>query len=100
MMQLVPSFFTVLVAFAPLPLPFLNALRQIEVEMDTEQAGIFRLHFELSQTAIGDWDVLQLDIFRPRVPIQIRVHLSLPLSETLINGYVKEARLDTQSQPG
>jgi hypothetical protein len=100
MMQLVPSYFTVRVDDVPLPLPFLNALRQIEVETDTEQAGIFRLRFELSQTAIGDWDVLQLDIFRPRVLIQIRVHLSLPLSETLINGYVNEARVEAQTQPG
>jgi hypothetical protein len=99
-MAFLPAFYTVLVAFAPLPPPLLEALRQIEVETSTEQAGIFRLHFELSQTALGDWDVLQVDIFRPLVPIQIRMSLGTGLSEPLINGYVREARLTNSSEPG
>jgi phage protein D len=88
------------VAFAPLPLRYLDALRQIEVETATEQAAIFRLRFELSQTAMGDWDVLQFDLFRPMVPVRISVHLGLGLRETLINGYVREARLDNRTEPG
>jgi hypothetical protein len=99
-MAFLPTFYTVLVAFAPLPPPYLDALRQIEVETSTERAGIFRLHFELSHTALGDWDALQVDIFRPLVPIQIRVSMGTGLSEPLINGYVKEARLNNRSEPG
>lgn len=99
-MGFLPNFYTVLVASVPLPFPFLSALRQIEVETSTETAGIFRLHFELSQTVFGDWDVLQFDIFRPLVPIQIRISLGNGLSEPLINGYIREARLNNRTEPG
>jgi hypothetical protein len=97
---LIPSLFTVKVAMAPLPLPFLIALKQIEVETSLEEASVFRLHFELSQTALGDWDVLQFDIFRPLVPVSISVMLGKFLPEVLINGYVHDASLDNRSQPG
>ena len=98
-MPLLPTFYTVQVAFAPLPYPFLSALTGIEIETSTEQAAIFRLRFALSKTPLGDWDVLQFDIFRPLVPIKISVFLgSRP--ETIINGYLNEAKLDNRSQPG
>ncbi len=98
-MPFLPTFYTVQVALAPLPYPFLSALKEIEIETSTERAAIFRLRFELSRTPLGDWDVLQFDLFRPLVPIRISVFLgSRP--ETLINGYCSEARLDSRSQPG
>lgn len=98
-MPLLPTFYTVQVAFAPLPYPFLSALTDIEIETSTEQAAIFRLRFALSKTPLGDWDVLQFDIFRPLVPIKVSVFLgSRP--ETIINGYLNEAKLDNRSQPG
>jgi hypothetical protein len=99
-MSFLPSFYTILVGFVPLPYPFLDALREIEVVTSTEQASTFTLRFDLSQTALGDWDVLQIDIFRPLVPIQIRVHLGFGLSEALINGYVRSARLQNRNEPG
>jgi hypothetical protein len=99
-MAILPSFFTIKVGFVPLPLPFLNALTSIEVETATEQASIFRLNFALSQTPFGDWDLLQFDLFRPMVPVSISVGLGKLLPETLINGYVREARVDNQTRPG
>lgn len=99
-MGLIPSLYTVKVAMAPLPQPFLSALKSIEVETSTEQAGVFRLHFALSHTALGDWDVLQFDIFRPLVPVSVSVMLGKFLPETIINGYVREARLNNRSRPG
>jgi hypothetical protein len=99
-MAILPSFFTVKVALAPLPLPFLNALTSIEVETATEQASIFRLNFAMSQTVFGDWDLLQFDLFRPMLPVSISVGLGRLLPETLINGYVREVRVDNQTRPG
>ena len=52
-------------AFAPLPVPFFQALREIEVETSVGRASIFRLHFDLSRTIFGDFDALAIDIFRP-----------------------------------
>jgi hypothetical protein len=97
---LIPSLYTVKVAMAPLPPPFLTALTSIEVESSLEEASVVRLHFELSQTALGDWDVLQFDIFRPLVPVSISVMLGKFLPETLVNGYVREVRLNNRTQPG
>jgi hypothetical protein len=98
-MAFLPVFYSVQVAFAPLPEPLLLALKQIEIETSTDQASIFRLRFELSRSALGDWDVLQIDLFQPKTPIRISVYLGL-LPETIINGYVREAHLDNSNQPG
>jgi len=98
-MAFLPVFYSVHVAFAPLPEPLLLALKEIEIETSTDEASIFRLRFELSRSALGDWDVLQIDLFQPRTPIRIGVYLGL-LPETIINGYVREAHLDNRNQPG
>jgi hypothetical protein len=99
-MGLLPSYFVVQVAMAPLPAPFMQALREIEVETAVGQASIFRLHFDLSRNFMGDWDVLAFDIFRPLVPITIRVSLGLGLPQALVNGYVKDAQLGARNEPG
>jgi hypothetical protein len=98
--SLLPSFFLVQVAFVPLPIVFMQALRDIEVETSVGQASAFRLHFDLSRSAIGDFDVLTFDIFRPLVPIRISVSMGLGLPQTLINGYVKDARVSVSNEPG
>jgi Phage tail baseplate hub (GPD) len=98
-MAFLPTFFTVRVAAAPLPPPLLAALKQVEIETATGQASIFRLRFELSRTALGDWDVLQLDLFPPLAPLRIGVFLG-QLPETIVNGYVQEARRHNRNQPG
>lgn len=98
-MGFLPTFFTVQVAFAPLPLPLVTALRQVEIETSTDQASIVRLHFDLSRTALGDWDVLQVDLFRPLVPLRISVFLGV-VPETIVNGYVHEAKIENSNQPG
>lgn len=99
-MSLLPSFFTVQVAFAPMPVPFFQALREIEVETSVGRASIFRLHFELSRNIFGDYDALAFDIFRPLVPITIRVASGLAIPQALINGYVRDARLSASNTPG
>ena len=99
-MPLLPSYFTVQVAFAPLPAPFVQALREIEVETAVGQASILRLHFDLSRNSWGDLDVVAFDIFRPLLPITVRVSLGLGLPQALINGYVRDARLEASNTPG
>lgn len=99
-MSLLPSYLLVQVAFAPLPILFMQALREIEVETAVGEASVFRLHFDLSRNSFGDFDVLTFDIFRPLVPIRISVSVGLGLPHTLINGYVKDARLGARNEPG
>src|SRR3546814_16580479 len=99
-MPLLPSFFTVQVAFAPLPPPFMSALRQIEVECSIARARIFRLHFDMSRTLLGDWDLLQFDIFRPLMPGRISVAFRLGLPHTLIHRYVPDVEGNDNTQLG
>ena len=99
-MGLLPSWFTVQVAFAPLPVPFFQALRDIEIETSIGRASIFRLHFDLSRTIFGDFDALAIDIFRPLFPIKISIAAGLPIPQVLINGYIKDAKLSVGSAPG
>lgn len=98
--MIIPSGFQVSIAGAPLPRPYFDALRQIEVQTSIENAAVLRLHFEMSRTGIGDWDVTEIDIFRPLVPLTIRVTLGTIVPETLINGYIRDATQNTSSRPG
>jgi len=99
-MGLLPSWFTVQIAFAPMPVPFFQALREIEIETSIGRASIFRLHFDLSRNIFGDFDALAFDIFRPLLPVKISVAEGLPIPQVLINGYIKAADLKAGSQPG
>jgi hypothetical protein len=98
-MSILPTFYMVQVAYAPLPKRFLDALREIEVETSTERASVFHLRFDLSQTSLGDWDVLQFDLFRPMTPVRISVNLG-KTPEVIVNGYVRSSELDNRSTPG
>ena len=99
-MGLLPSWFTIQVAFAPMPMPFFQALRAINIETSIGQASIFRLHFDLSRNAFGDYDALAIDIFRPMMPVKISIAAGLPVPQVLINGYIKDARLGAGDGPG
>ena len=99
-MSLLPSFFLVQVAFAPLP-PFVaNALAEIEVETTVDGPAMFRLHFDLSRNIWGEFDALVFDIFRPLVPIRISLSFGLGLPLTLINGFVRDVQVNVGPEPG
>ena len=83
-----------------MPLPFFQALREIEIETAIGQASIFRLHFDLSRNIFGDFDALAFDIFRPLLPVKISVAAGLPIPQSLINGYIKDAQLKAGDAPG
>lgn len=99
-MGFIPAFYVIQIAMAPLPAPFVHALREIEVETAVGQASIFRLHFDLSRNFMGDFDALAIDIFRPLVPITIRVSAGLPIPQALINGHIQSAQVGASNQPG
>lgn len=99
-MALLPSYFIVEVAMAPLPQPFMQALRLVEIETAVGQAATFRLHFDLSRNFMGDFDVLALDIFRPLLPVTIRLSALFGLPLCLINGFIRQARMGARNDPG
>lgn len=99
-MSPLPSYFMVQLGFAPLP-PFIaNALAEIEVETSIEGASMFRLHFDLSRSFLGDFDALVVDLFRPLVPVRISLSFGLGLPTTLINGFIRDIALTVGNEPG
>lgn len=91
-MAIVPPFFHLRIAFAPLPAPLLWALDGMQAECSVDSASILRLRFRLSRNMIGDWDPPIADIFRPNLPITVAVGAGLPIPEVVVNGYVREVR--------
>lgn len=98
-MSLLPQFFTVTAGFVPLPAPWFNALREIEIETSSNRASIFRLHFDLSRNVIGDYDA-PVELFHPLVPISIRLSVGPGVPLTIINGFVHDAQLSVSNTPG
>jgi hypothetical protein len=99
-MQVIPSFFIVQVMKAPLPFMFVDALESIEVECSTDAASILRLRFSLSRNAIGDWDLQTFDLFRPMLPVSVRLAFGSFVPETLVNGYVRDTTVQNAERPG
>src|SRR6266581_1958943 len=81
--------YTILIAGAtPLPAPLVEAIQKIEIETSIDMASVFRIRFGITQTAFGDWSILFEDIFKPLLPLQIRVKTGLLPPMTVINGFV------------
>jgi hypothetical protein len=92
--------FTLLIGFVPAPPPLLDAVQEVQVECSLEIASAFRLRLGIAQTAIGDWTVLELDPFRPLLPLSIRVQTGVLPPEALINGYVTAQEATYAAEPG
>lgn len=99
-MPLLPSFFLVQIAMAPLPRLLVDALSAVEVECAVGRASMVRLSFDLSRNFLGDYDAASLPIFRPNTPLAIRLALGLPIPQVLVNAHVMEARLMAANEPG
>jgi hypothetical protein len=92
--------FTLLIAFAPAPPIVVDAVQEVEVDVSTREAGVFRLRLGISRTALGDWSVLELDLFRPLVPVAIRLLNPMGIPEAVINGYVTRQEVTYAEEPG
>jgi len=99
-MTILPSFFLVQIAKAPLPRLLIEALNSIEVETAVGRASMVRLSFDLSRNFMGDYDAAALPIFRPNTPLTIRLALGVPVPFALVNAYVTETRLLAGNDPG
>ena len=99
-MAIIPPFFQVRIAFAPLPAPLLWALDGIQAECSVDSASILRLRFGLSRNMIGDWDPPIADIFRPNMPVSVAVGAGLPIPEVILNGHVREIRQTSSGARG
>ena len=92
--------FTLLIAFVPAPPPVVDAVQEIEIETSTREAGAFRLKLGISRTMLGDWSVLEFDLFRPLVPVAIRLANPMGIPEAVINGFVTRQEVTYAEEPG
>jgi hypothetical protein len=92
--------YTLLVAMVPAPPPLVEAVQEIEIETSIDVASVFRIRFGITQTEIGDWSILDLDPFRPFVPVQIRIQRGLGPPEAVINGFVTGHDVSYGAEPG
>jgi phage protein D len=81
-----PVGFMLQIAFAPAPQPIVETVEEIVVDSSLEEASMLRIRFGLGQTNLGDWTILTEDVFRPLVPLTVRVQTGV-LPEALITGY-------------
>lgn len=95
-----PVSYTLLIGMAPPPSELVDSIQEIQIESSTEEASVFRIRIAIAQTAIGDWSTLVLDLFRPLVPISIRVQTGLGIPEAIINGYVSAQDVSYSDEPG
>jgi hypothetical protein len=92
--------FTLTLAYLPAPPTVMDAIQEIEVECSTELASAFRLRLGLSRNLIGDYSILFEDLFRPLLPVSIRLSGPLGVPEALINGYVSHQQVTYGDEPG
>jgi phage protein D len=92
--------YTLLVGMVPAPPPLVDAVQKIEIDCSLEEASVFRIRFGITKTEIGDWSILDLDPFRPLVPVAIRIQQGVAPPQAVINGYVTEHSVAYSDQPG
>jgi hypothetical protein len=86
---MIPASFTILIGgAAPLPAPFVEAIQKIEIETSSEMASVFRIRFGITKTTFGDWNILFEDLFKPLLPLQIRVQTGILPPLAIMNGFV------------
>lgn len=91
--------FSLLFAGAPAPTDVVGAVQAIEVDRSVEVASVFQLQLGITQSAVGDWTILERDYFRPLAPVTVRVANQLGVPEALINGFVSRTRIRYSEDP-
>ncbi len=92
--------FTLLIAMAPALPEIVDAVQEIEIESSLDVASIARVRLGIAQTTIGDWTTLQYDIFRPLVPLAVRLQTGIGVPEAIINAYVSGQQVNYADRAG
>jgi phage protein D len=85
--------YTLLVSMAPAADAVVDAIQVIDIETSLEEASVLRLRLGISATEEGDWSVVDDDLFRPLVPLQLRLQRGAGAPEALINALVAQQRV-------
>ena len=91
---------TLQIAFAPAPAPLVQVVQEIVVDATIDQASAVSLRLGLPQDSIGDWGALALDVFRPMVPLMVRLKVGPLLPDAIFSGYVTGQQAFYSDMPG
>jgi hypothetical protein len=92
--------YTLLLGMAPAPAPLVEAVQEITVDCSIEEASVLRVRFGITKSVIGDWSIIDLDPFRPLLPLGLRVQHGIGVPEAVINGFVSDHRVVYGDDPG
>src|SRR5919112_4962268 len=87
-----PVGFMLQIAHAPASQPIVDAVEEIVVDNTLDEASALQLRLGIAQTDPGDWTILDADVFRPLVPVTVRVQTGA-VPEALITGYVATQKI-------
>jgi phage protein D len=91
--------FMLQIALAPAPPSVVDAVEEIVVDSTVESASAVRVRIGIAQNDLGDWTTLMEDLFRPLVPVTVRVQTGI-LPEALITGYVTKQEVTYADEAG
>lgn len=92
--------YTLTIAGIPAPEPIVRAIRGIDVDASTEEAAVMRIRLGVARTRLGDWRPLDVDPFRPLVPLSLRLRAGSPIPEAVINAFVLRQQASYSGEPG
>jgi phage protein D len=92
--------FTLLIAMAPALPTIVDAVQEIEIESSLDVASMVRVRLGIAQTTIGDWTTLQYDLFRPLVPLGVRIQVGTGVPEAIINAFVSAQQVNYADRAG
>ncbi len=92
--------YTLLFEHVPAPAPLVEAVQEITIDSAIEEASVLRVRFGITKTEIGDWSILDLDPFRPLVPLGVRIQQGVGPPESVINGFVSDHHVEYADAPG
>lgn len=92
--------YTLLLGHVPAPAPLVDAVQEITIDASIEEASVLRVRFGITKTAIGDWSILDLDPFRPLLPLGVRIQRGIGPPEAVINGFVTHHQVTYSDRPG
>jgi hypothetical protein len=80
--------YTLLLGHVPAPEPLVEAIQEITIDASIEEASVVRVRFGITESVIGEWSILDLDPFRPLVPLGVRIQQGIRPPEAVINAFV------------
>jgi phage protein D len=92
--------YTLLFGHVPAPAPLVDAVQEITIDASIEEASVLRVRFGITKSTIGEWSILDIDPFRPLLPLGVRIQHGIHPPEAVVNGFVTDHHVTYADTPG